>query len=176
MENGVSVTDVGTLAGLRAVGGYGYGNFAGDGSAVKESVRGNRDIALIESVNQGTRDQFLSSQIRQHNDSVSDRISSAQNFLSAQVSDQSSEFRFANITAQFASLERSMIANQQNLVAALHAQDLKYAECCCELKAGQAAILAEIKCNREVAEARQAGMNEAKLDILLNSGRGQGNS
>lgn len=161
---------------------YGYGianqgNFLGDGSAVKEAVRGNRDLDLLESVNAGTRDQFLSAQIRQHNDNVSDRLDMSQDFLSNQIRDQSLEFRFANITQQHASLERQMIANQQALVAALHAQDLKQVECCCELKAGQATIIA----NQEAARLAAAEAENANLrtQILINQGRGnagQGNA
>lgn len=156
--------------------GFDQGNFIGDGSAVKEAVRGNRDLDLLESVNAGTRDQFLSSQIRQHNDNISDKIDTNQSFLSTQIRDQGLEFRFANITAQFASLERQMVANQQALTASLHAQDIKQVECCCELKAGQATIIA----NQESARLAAAEAENASLrtQILINQGRGnsgQGN-
>lgn len=161
----------------RGLNGYGYGNnlgnFSGDGSAVKEAVRGNRDISLLESVNQGTRDQFVSSQIRQHNDNISDRLDNSQNFLSSQIRDQSLEFRFANITQQHASLERQMIANQQSLIAALHLQDLKQVECCCELKSGQATIIA----NQESARlaAAEAENQNLRTQIMINNQAGNGN-
>ena len=176
MENGVNVTDVGTLAGLRAVGGYGYGgqgNFLGDGSAVKEAVRGNRDIALLEGVNSNAAAASLSNQIRQHNDSISDRIASSENFISTQVRDSSLEFRFSNITAQHAAIERLITANDQRATAAQHALDLKLTECCCELKAGQATIIA----NRESARLQAAQAENANLrtQIMINN-QSRGNS
>ncbi len=151
--------------------GYGYqgfnqGNFAGDGSAVKESVRGSRDISLLESVNNGTRDQFLANQIRQHDSNISDRIGMGQDFLSTQIRDQGVEFRFASI-------ERQMTANQAALVAQLHAADIKATECCCELKAGQATIIANQESAR-LAAAESENQN-LRLQIAINNQGSQGN-
>lgn len=152
MDNGVNVTDVGTLAGLRAVGGYGYGghgNFVGDGSAVNANAIANRDF--IETGNNATArgQQFLSNQIDRSSDF-------ATNLVVAQ-----------NQSDRFNSIERLLFANQAATDRELKSIELKQVECCCELRAGQAAILAEIKCNRDVSEARQAGLNEAKIDAIL---------
>lgn len=185
MENGytgIQNSDVATLSLLGRGTGYGYGGlgeyagatFQGDGSAVKEGIRGNRDLALLESVNKATADQFLSSQLRQHDSNISDRISRGQDFLASKISDQGVEFRFANITAQFAALERQMIANQQAVTAMLHAQDLKQVECCCELKAGQATIIA----NQEAARlaAAEAENISLRTQIMINNSNGNGRS
>lgn len=168
MENsGLNVTDAGTFAafrGLGGFGGYGYGlpngNFGGDGSAVKEGVRGNRDISLLESINRSTSDQFLSNKITDGNANLTATITRGDNFLSEQIRERS-------ISDRFNSLERLMFSNQNDTQRDIQAVALKQAECCCELRAGQASILAEIKCNREVSEARQAGLDQAKLDAIL---------
>lgn len=180
MNGNLDTSDVLLNRGLN--GGYygNQGNFLGDGSAVKEAVRGNRDLALLESVNAGSRDNFLSQQIRQHNDSIGDRIDSNQDFLATKISDQGIEFRFANVTAQHAALERMMIANQQAVVAMLHAQDLKQVECCCELKAGQATIIANQESAR-LADAQAENVTLRNQIMFINSrgnsgnGNGQGN-
>lgn len=169
MDNGVGVTDVGVLAGLRGVGGYGYGgqgNFVGDGSAVKASVRANTDLALLDAVTSGTRDQFASNQIDRGNSNIVDNVNMGHRSLSDQLREQSSEFRFASI-------ERTMIANQQATVALLHAADLKATECCCELKAGQATIIA----NQESARlaAAEAENQNLRLQIAINNQGSQGN-
>ena len=106
--------------------GNGHGNFPGDGSAVKEGVRGNRDIQLLESVNGSAQSAALANQIRQHN--ISDQLASAERLA------------FANA----ASVQREMNANQIATITQLHAIDLKQTECCCKLEAGQASILAKL--------------------------------
>jgi len=196
MENsygGIQNSDVATLSLLGRGGyggGYGYdrGNFAGDGSVVKEGIRGNRDLSLLDSVNQGTRDQFLASQIRMHSDNIADRIGSGQDFLAGKISDQGLEFRFANMTAEHATIERVAIANQQALMAQLnankadtdrqlHAMELKQVECCCELKAGQATIIANQESHR-LAAAESENQNLRTQILINNQGRvngGQGN-
>ena len=189
MDTGVNVTDVGTLAGLRGIGGYGYGqggNFIGDGSAVKEGVRGNRDIQLLESVNGNAQNASLANQIRQHNDSVSKDISVGNNFITDRINAQGIDAKFANVTAEIAAVDRAQIAafasaerlafsNQQSTQAQLHSMDIKQTECCCELKAGQAAINAKLDSQLAVDAATAAARNEARLDTLLNRpGRGNG--
>lgn len=166
MNGNLDTSDVLLNRGLNGFYG-GSGNFLGDGSAVKEAVRGNRDIALLDSVNEGTRDQFLTNQIDRGNMSINSRISDGQDFLSTQIRDNGLEFRFANITSQFATLERQMVANQATLVAQLHAADLKAVECCCELKAGQATIIA----NQESARlaAAEAENQNLRTQILINN-------
>jgi len=196
--DGVNVTDVGTLAGLRGIGGYGYGNghgnFPGDGSAVKEGVRGNRDIQLLESVNGNAQNSSLANQIRQHNDSIQKDISVGNNFITDRINAQGIDAKFtnvtsqfANVTAQLASVERTAIAiaadaerlafsNQATTIAQLHAMDLKQTECCCELKAGQAAINAKLDTQGAVSAAVAAARTEARLEALIagNSGHGNG--
>lgn len=193
MENGhygVGVTDVGVLAGLRGVGGYGYGyanqgNFLGDGSAVKEAVRGNRDIDLLEAVNRTNSDQFLSDRVTDSNRSLSAQINMGNEFLTDRIASQGLDFKFQNISDQLASserlaianqaaLERAMNANQAAVVAQLHAIDLKQTECCCELKAGQAAILANQEAAR-LADAQNEN-NILRTQILIDQSSPRGNS
>lgn len=174
MDNGgVNTYDIGTLAGLRGISypGYGYGgngNFLGDGSAVKASVRSNTDLNLLESVNNGTRSQFLSNQIDRGNTTVIDNINMGNRFLSEQFREQGMEFRFA-------ALERLINANDQRQTAAQHALDLKVTECCCELKAGQATIIANQEAAR-LADAQAENQNlRTQIMITQNQGQAQGN-
>lgn len=158
--------------------GYGYGafnqgNFGGDGSAINANVRGNRDLSLLESVNSGTRDQFLSAQIRQHNDAITDTINMNNQFTTDRIAAQGLDFKFANITAQHAALERLMFANQAATDRRMSDIDLKLTECCCELKAGQAAILAKLDADR--ATAAQNEVNILRIQ-LANQSNGPGNS
>lgn len=139
-------------------GGYNYGgngNFLGDGSAVKEGVRGNRDIQLIDSVNGNAQNASLANQLRQHNDTIQRDISVGNNFLTDRINAQSIDFKFNNISeklssaerlsfANQASLQREMNANQLATMQQLHAIDVKQTECCCKLEAGQASILAKL--------------------------------
>lgn len=139
-------------------GGYGYSQFIGDGSAVKESVRGNRDLSIVESINRTGSDRALSNQLDRQGEFLTDRINVAQ------------------VNDQFGTLERLLFSIQNDTQRDLANIATKQAECCCELRAGQAAILAEIKCNRDVQEARQEGLNQAKLDAVLASVARPGNS
>lgn len=187
MDNGVGVTDVGVLAGLRGVAGYGYanqGNFLGDGSAVKEAVRGNRDIDLLDAVNRGTADQFLSQKITDGDASVISTVNMGNQFLTDRINSQAIDSKFAAVTAQLASAERLAFANQASLerelnanqtatMAQLHSMDIKQTECCCEIKAGQAAILAKLDADR--AAAAENEVNNLRLQLnIVNQGR-QGN-
>jgi hypothetical protein len=135
--------------------GSGHGNFPGDGSAVKEGVRGNRDIQLLESVNGNAQSAALANQIRQHNDTVLNDINIGNQFITDRIAAQGLDFKFANISDQLASAERlafanaatvqrEMNANQIATITQLHAMDLKQTECCCKLEAGQASILAKL--------------------------------
>lgn len=173
--------------------GYGFnamnhGNFGGDGSAVKEGIRGNRDIALLDSVNAGATQNFLSSQIRQHNDSIQHDISVGNNFMTDRITQLGMDAKFDRLSSEHASLERliyankadtdrELKANQLATMAQLHAMDLKQTECCCELKAGQAAISAKLDADR--AAAAEAEVNNLKLQIQINNqsrgNQGQGN-
>lgn len=190
MDNGgINTYDVGTLAGLRGVGGYGYGsqgNFLGDGSAVKEAVRGNRDIDLLDAVNRGTSDQFLSQKIADGDSNIVSTINLGNQFLTDRITNQGLDFKFANITdrlssaerlafANQASLEREMNANQAATIAQLHTMDVKQTECCCELKAGQAAILAKLDADRANAAENEVNNLRLQLNVINNQGRGQGN-
>lgn len=181
--------DPGSVLTNRGLNGYGYGfgaaghgNFAGDGSAVKEGIRGNRDIQLLDSVNANATQNFLSSQVRQHNDSIQHDISVGNNFLTDRINAQGIDFKFASLTAEHASLERQMIAasasverlafsNQAALISQLHAMDLKQTECCCELKAGQAAIAAKLDADRAAATERENDNLRLQIQII-NQGRG----
>lgn len=137
------------------------GNFLGDGSAVKEAVRGNRDIQLLESVNKGTDAQFLGNQIDRGHSGIVDTIRSGQDFLSAQITEQRNEFRFAAI-------ERQAVANQSALTAQLSTAAVAAAECCCELRAGQAAINAKLDAASAIA-AKDAEIQRLNLQILIDA-------
>lgn len=165
--------------------GYGYGgNFAGDGSAVKEAVRGNRDLSLLESVNRTAADQAISDRITDGHASLNSQINMGNEFLTDRINAQGIDSKFANITAQLASMERTNIAsfasaerlafsNQQTTMAQLHAMDIKQTECCCELKAGQAAIIAKLDADR--ASAAEAENQNLRLQIQINNqSRGNG--
>lgn len=180
MNGNLDTSDVLLNRGLN--GGYGYGglnhgNFAGDGSAVKEGIRGNRDIQLLESVNSGAQTSSLANQLRAHNSTIQNDINVGNNFLTDRIASQGLDFKFANITAQLASAERLAFANQTALLSEmnanaastqremnanqiatmtqLHAIDVKQTECCCKLEAGQAAILAKIDA-QALADLRDA--------------------
>lgn len=148
-------------------GGYGYGNqgnFLGDGSAVKEAVRGNRDIDLLESVNRSTTDQFLSQKITDGNAAVIDSVNMNNRFLSEQ-------FRERAITDGFASMERQLFAFQNDNQRDIANLNAKVTECCCKLEAGQAAIQAKLD-----AQALQAAQTEnMNLRINMIQGQSQGN-
>lgn len=181
MEGHIDSGDVLLNRGLN--GGYGFGaanhgNFLGDGSAVKEGIRGNRDIALLESVNGNAQNASLANQIRQHNDSISKDISVGNNFLTDRINAQGLDFKFQQLSNEHASLERVILANQASLereananqqatIAQLHTMDIKQAECCCELKAGQAAILAKIDCDR--ANAAESENQNLRMQIQINN-------
>lgn len=191
MDTGINTYDVGTLAGLRGVGvgGYGYGNqgnFLGDGSAIKEAVRGNRDIDLLDAVNRGTSDQFLSQKITDGDANIARTVNLGNQFLTDRITNQGLDFKFANITdrlssaerlafANQASLEREMNANQVATIAQLHAMDLKQTECCCELKASNAAILAKLDADRANVAENEVNNLRFQLNMVNNQGRGQGN-
>lgn len=134
---------------------YGGGNFAGDGSAVKEAVRGNRDLSLLESVNRGASDQF-----------ITDRINSGHAALSEQIREQHTADRFST-------LERLML--QQTNDAQRDRTDilLKVAEvkCCCESNSAKIDNLAAL--NTKDLEITKLQLQLANCD---NHGRGQGNS
>lgn len=173
MDNGVGTYDVGTLAGLRGIGfgGYGYGlaangNFLGDGSAVKEAVRGNRDIDLLESVNRSTTDQFLSQKITDGNAALTSTINMGDRFLSEQMRERS-------IADGFASIQRQLFAFQGDNQRDIANLNTKVTECCCKLEAGQAAIEAKLD-----AQALQAAQNEnmnLRIQLTQVQGQSQGN-
>lgn len=164
--------------------GYGQGNFQGDGSAVKEAVRGNRDLSLLESVNRTAADQAISDRITDGHSALNSQITQGNEFLTDRINSQSIDAKFANVTAELASQERTMLAgfastertanaNQVATMQQLHAMDIKQTECCCELKAGQAAILAKLDADR--ATAAEAEVNNLRLQIQINNqSRGNG--
>ena len=166
MNGNLDTSDVLLNRGLNGGYGYGHGNFQGDGSAVKEGVRGNRDIQLLESVNGSAQSASLSNQIRAHNSTIQNDIAVGNNFLTDRIAAQGLDFKFANITDQLASAERlafanaasvqrEMNANQIATITQLHAIDLKQTECCCKLEAGQAAIIAKLDA-QSLADLRDA--------------------
>lgn len=115
--DGIDATSVIANRGLNL--GYGYGsqgNFLGDGSAVKEAVRGNRDLSLLESVNRGSSDQF-----------ITDRINTGHAALSEQIREQHTSDRFATIERLM--LQQNTDAQRDRTDTLLAIADVK---CCCE--------------------------------------------
>lgn len=152
-------------------GGYGYGfgpsnqgNFLGDGSAIKEAVRGNRDIDLLEAVNRNSTDQFLNQKITDGDAAVTSAVNMGNRFLSEQI-------RERQITEGFASMERQLFAFQSDNQRDIANLNAKVTECCCKLEAGQAAIQAKLD-----AQALQNAQTEnLNLRIQLSQGQAQGN-
>ena len=151
-------------------GGYGQGNFVGDGSAVKEAIRGNRDLSLIDSVNRSTTDQFMSQQIRAGDENLANSITSGNQFLTDRIAALGLDAKFAQITADFASAERIAFANKADTDRELKAIQLKQVECCCETKAGLAAISAKLDADR--AASAESEVNNLRLQLnIVNQGR-----
>ena len=180
--------DPGSVLTNRGLNGYGFGmngNFAGDGSAVKEGVRGNRDIQLLESVNGNARGAALANQLNQHNEASMHAMTTGHDFITDRIASlgMDSKFsvitsQFASVTAELASIERASIAaaasaerlafsNQSATLAQLHSMDIKQTECCCELRAGQAAINAKLDSQAAVSAAVAAAKTEATLATLI---------
>lgn len=155
--------------GLNHAYGYGYGggvgNFGGDGSAVKESVRGNRDLALLESVNRTSTDAALSAQIERGDANIRDLVNTENQATRDLI-------QLNTLNDRFASIERMMNANQADTQRDISGLTKSFAECCCELKAGQASITAKLD-----AQALQAAQNEAaqlRQQIVIMQGQAQG--
>lgn len=152
--NGLTNDDIATGNLLRDsyYGNYDRGNFHGDGSAVKEAVRGNRDLDLLEAVNRSSADQF-----------ISDRINAGHTALSEQIREQHTSDRFST-------LERMML--QQNNDAQRDRTDilLKVAEvkCCCESNSAKIDNLAALN-------AKDLEITKLQLQLANGHGRGQGN-
>lgn len=180
--------ETGSVLANRGLNGYGWGhqgNFMGDGSAVNANVTANRDLGVLNAISENTRDQFLGNQIDRGHTAITDNINTSNQFLSDRIWSQGIDSKFAQVTAQFATLERNGLAasasaerlayaNQSATIAQLHAMDLKQTECCCELKAGQAAILAKLDADR--ATAAETENQSLKLQIAINNQGRQGNS
>lgn len=150
--------------------GYGHANFGGDGSAVNANVTANRDIGLVEAVNRNSSDQFLSDRITDGNVALSSQINTTNQFLSDRITGQGIDAKFAAVTAQFASAERLAYANQANTDRELKAIQIKQVECCCETKAGLAAIESKLDCDR--ANSAESEVNNLRMQLnIVNQGR-----
>lgn len=142
------------------------GNFAGDGSAVKEAVRGNRDLDLLESVNRGTSDQFLSQKITDGNAALTSTVNMNNQFLSEQMRERS-------IADNFAATQRQLFQIQSENQREFRAMDVKLTECCCKLEAGQASIQAKL--DSQALAASQAENQRLQIELAL-ANRSPGNS
>lgn len=155
MYEGVNVTDAGTLAALRGVGfgGYGYGGdlLRQDGSAVKEGIRGNRDIQLLEGINRNASDQSLNNTVVRGNEFLTDRIN--QQF----------------INERFSSMERQMSQNaldgQRDRTEILRAVDA--VKCCCEANSAKIDNLAALN-------AKDLEITKLQLQLSQCQGNGPG--
>lgn len=175
MDNGSVADAVIANRGLNFAGnGYGYGghgNFHGDGSAVNANVVANRDLGVMGAINQNSTDQFLSDRITSGDSAIKDAINVSNQFLSDRIWSQGIDAKFAAVTAQFASSERLAFANQANTDRELKAIQLKQVECCCETKAGLAAISAKLDADR--AASAENEVNNLRLQLnIVNQGRG----
>lgn len=160
--DGFNVTDAGTLAAIKGVAGYGYGNFAGDGSAVKAAVDSTSESLqthqITNAINGNARDA-----------AIVDRVVTGNQFLSDRISAQDTEFRFNSLQNQIATIGLASERSRSDIMTEL-------LKCCCETRSAIASVDAKVECNRQVAEARIAGLNEAKLDAILANGQRPGNS
>lgn len=169
--------------------GYGFnqGNFAGDGSAIKEAVLGNRAIDVVDSINNASQAASHSTQVSDGFSAIRTDMNTNNQFLTDRINAQAIDAKFANVTAQLASAERLAFANAANAqreananqiatINQLHAMEVKQTECCCELKAGQAAILAKLDADRAAAAEREGDNLRLQLQIINSNGNGRGNS
>lgn len=168
MDGSLNSSEVATLSLLQSrgygVGAGDYGNFVGDGSSVKEGIRGNRDLSLLEAINSGSRNQFLSQQINQHNDAISDKIETGNQFLTDRISSQ-------NVNERFSSVERLLFALQASNDREFRAIDVKLTECCCKLESGQASIQAKL--DAQALQLAQNENNRLNMQIqIMNQSRG----
>jgi len=167
MEGSIDSSDVLLNRGLNGFYGYGnQGNFLGDGSAIKEAVRGNRDIDLLEAVNRGTSDQFLNQKITDGNASLTSTVNMNNRFLSEQIRERA-------ITEGFASMERQLFAFQNDNQRDIANLNAKVTECCCKLEAGQAAILAKLDA-QALQNAQTENLN-LRIQMSQSQGQAQGN-
>jgi len=181
--------DPGSVLTNRGLNGFGYGinnqgNFAGDGSAINANVEANRDLGVIQAINRSSSEQFLSDRVTSGDQAIQASINTSNQFLSDRIWSQGIDTKFAAVTAQFASAERlayanqadtdrQMAANKADTDRQLHSMELKQVECCCELKAGQAAILAKLDADR--ATAAENEVNNLRMQIQIGNGN-RGNS
>lgn len=130
MDNGgINTYDIGTLAGLRGVGGYGQGygygqtHSYGAESAIRADVVANRDIQQVDMINRANENQTLRSQIDNGNQFLTDRINA-----------QSIDFRFADVNRSFQDQNRQIFNFQldQQRANADIAKSVAENKCCCE--------------------------------------------
>lgn len=158
--DGIDTGSVLANRGLNGGFGFGFGNFSGDGSAVNANVTANRDLGVMNAINNNTSDQFLSNQISGGFRNVADNISLSSNFISDRIAAQSLNDRFATI-------ERTLAADQASTQRQLFSLDNKLTECCCKLEAGQAAIVAKLDA-QALAEA-QSENQRLQLQVMINN-------
>lgn len=129
MYEGINVSDVGTLAGIRGIGyGGGYGGYGrahdyGAESAIRADVVANRDLQQVDQINRSSENRFLSSQMDRGNQFLTDRINA-----------QSIDFRFADVSRNFQDQNRQIFTfqlDQQRANADL-AKGIAENQCCCE--------------------------------------------
>lgn len=162
--NGIDNNEVATLSLLRNVG-YGYGgnhaNFAYDGSVINTNVEANRAIGLLAT------DRIVDNQKQGF-----DAITATQNAIAAVSAEGRLNDKFAGLNA--------LLFNQLNQIDRRFSDaQLSAQECCCELKAGQASILAKLDAAEQVRNAVQNAEQGIKLNQLLaalGNGNGNGNN
>lgn len=134
-----------------------HGNFSYDGSVL--AAKSDRNFSVSEA--ETTR--------------IVDNQKSNLDTLAAIAENAAAVAREARSIDRFASLDR-LLFNQFNQIDRRFSDaSLKLQECCCELQKGQATIIAKIDAQDLVANAVANAMQTAKLDQLL-SNNGPGNS
>jgi len=173
--------DPGSVLTNRGLNGYGYGqhgNSGYDGSVVNSNVVANRDIGVLGAITGASRDQALSNQIMHGDTSLATAMGNSTSLISDRIAATSIDAKFANVSDQFASSERLAFANAQaserlsyanqaGTERTLTAMQIEAARCCCETKAGLAAIDAKLDAAATTALAVSAAKNEAVLAQLL---------
>ncbi len=163
MSNGIGNNDVATLS-LLGNTGWGYGNhanFAYDGSVINANVKSNQEFFAA-----------ATERVIDNQKAAADMNTAIQDQIARTAAEFREADRFNNLNA--------LLFNQFNQIDRRFAdQDLKAQECCCEIKAGQAAILAKLDQQTAVANAVANAEQNIKLNQLLaamGNGNGNGNN
>lgn len=158
--NGIGNNDVATLS-LLGNTGYGayanHGNFSYDGSVINANVKGNQEFFAA-----------ATERVIDNQKAAADMNTAIQDQIARTAAEFREADRFSGLTA--------LLFNQFNQIDRRFAdQALSAQECCCELKAGQASIIAKLDQQTAIANAVANAEQNIKLNQLLARGNGNGN-